>query len=74
MFNVVDVVLSAALLAGGANGIHSVVSSITTFFDSNAQKEEELWQGCITGVAGEVMMQCAPHAGLDGPDVSRTQY
>jgi hypothetical protein len=33
MLNVVDVVLSAALLAGGANGIHSVVSSITTFFD-----------------------------------------
>jgi hypothetical protein len=53
MFNVVDLVLSAALLAGGANGIHSVVSSITTFFDSNAQKEEELWRGCITGVAGK---------------------
>lgn len=38
MFNVVDVVLSAALLAGGANGIHSIVTSITTFFDTNTQK------------------------------------
>jgi hypothetical protein len=59
MFNAVDVVLSAALLASGANGIHSVVSSITMFFDSNAQKEEELRQGCMMGVAGEVMLQCA---------------
>jgi len=38
MFNAVDVVLSAALLAGGAGGIHSIVNSVTTFFDSNAQK------------------------------------
>ena len=38
MFNVVDVILSAALLAGGANGIHSIVNSFTTFFDTNAQK------------------------------------
>jgi hypothetical protein len=37
-FIVVDVVLSAALLAGGANGIHSVVNAFTTFFDTNAQK------------------------------------
>jgi hypothetical protein len=39
-FIVVDVVLSALLLAGGANGIHSVVTAFTSFFDSNAQKNQ----------------------------------
>jgi hypothetical protein len=39
-FIVVDVVLSALLLAGGANGIHSVVSAFTTFFDNNAQQNQ----------------------------------
>ncbi|HXM10351.1 MAG TPA: hypothetical protein VN946_10420 [Terriglobales bacterium] len=39
-FIVVDVVLSALLLAGGANGIHSVVTSFTSFFDSNTQKNQ----------------------------------
>jgi hypothetical protein len=38
MFNIVGVTLSAALLAGGANGIHSIVSSFATFFDTSAQK------------------------------------
>ncbi len=33
-----DVVLSAALMAGGASGIHSVVSSVTSFFDANTEK------------------------------------
>ena len=37
-FIVYDVVLSAALMAGGANGIHSVVTTFTTFFDSSTQK------------------------------------
>ena len=37
-FIVFDVVLSAALMAGGANGIHSVVTTFTTFFDSSTQK------------------------------------
>ena len=37
-FILYDVVLSAALMAGGANGIHSVVTTFTTFFDSNTQK------------------------------------
>ena len=33
-----DVALSAALLAGGADGIHSVVNSVTSFFDAASQK------------------------------------
>lgn len=33
-----DVALSAALLAGGADAIHSVVNAFTTFFDATAQK------------------------------------
>jgi hypothetical protein len=37
-FIVFDVVLSAALMAGGTNGIHSVVNAFTTFFDNTAQK------------------------------------
>ena len=41
MFLVVDVVLSAALLAGGADGIHSVINSFTTFFDTTAQKAQQ---------------------------------
>ena len=41
-FIVVDVVLSALLLAGGANGIHSVVTAFTSFFESNSQKNQNL--------------------------------
>jgi len=41
MFLVVDVVLSAALLAGGADGIHSAVNAFTTFFSSTAQKAQQ---------------------------------
>ena len=37
-FLCVDVVLSAALLAGGADGIHSLVNAATSFFDSTAAK------------------------------------
>jgi hypothetical protein len=37
-FLCVDVVLSAALLAGGADGIHSVVKAITSFFDASADR------------------------------------
>jgi hypothetical protein len=39
-FIVFDVVLSAALMAGGANGIHSVITAFTSFFDANAQKSK----------------------------------
>jgi hypothetical protein len=39
-FIVVDVVLSALLLAGGANGIHSVVTAFTSFFDKNTQTNQ----------------------------------
>jgi hypothetical protein len=37
-FLCVDVVLSAALLAGGADGIHSLVNAATSFFNSTAAK------------------------------------
>jgi hypothetical protein len=37
-FLCLDVALSAALLAGGADGIHSIVKAVTTFFDATAQK------------------------------------
>jgi len=40
-FIVVDVVLSALLLAGGANGIHSAVTSFTSFFDNNTKKNQD---------------------------------
>lgn len=38
-FLTVDVALSAALLAGGADGIHSVVNAVTSFFDNTADKK-----------------------------------
>lgn len=37
-FLCLDVGLSAALLAGGADGIHSLVNAVTSFFDATAQK------------------------------------
>lgn len=39
-FIVVDVVLSSLLLAGGANGIHSVVTAFTSFFENNTQRNQ----------------------------------
>lgn len=40
-FLVVDVILTAALLSGGADGIHSVVNAFTGFFDATAKKTEQ---------------------------------
>lgn len=37
-FQVFDVGLTACLLAGGADGIHSAVNMVTTFFETTAQK------------------------------------
>jgi hypothetical protein len=37
-FLCLDVALSAALLAGGADGIHSLVNAVTSFFDATAEK------------------------------------
>jgi len=37
----VDVALSSALLSGGADGIHSIVNAVTTFFDSTADKTKQ---------------------------------
>jgi hypothetical protein len=37
-FKCVDVAVSATLLAGGADGIHSVVNAITSFFNATASK------------------------------------
>lgn len=39
-FYIVDVVLTATLLAGGAAGIHSVVDAFTSFFDASAKKSD----------------------------------
>jgi hypothetical protein len=44
-FIIVDVVLSAALLAGGANGIHSPVNAFKSFFDASAQKSKNSVKG-----------------------------
>jgi hypothetical protein len=41
MFVVVDMVLTAALLAGGADGIHSVINAFTTFFNTTAEKAQQ---------------------------------
>jgi hypothetical protein len=35
-----DVALTAALLSGGADGIHSVVNAVTSFFDATADKSK----------------------------------
>jgi hypothetical protein len=40
-FVVIDVALSAALLCGGADGIHSVINMFTTYFDSTADKAQK---------------------------------
>jgi hypothetical protein len=40
-FLVVDIILSSLLLAGGADGIHSVINSFTTFFNTTAQKVQQ---------------------------------
>ena len=37
-FHCVDLMLSTALLAGGADGIHSVVNAVTSFFQATAEK------------------------------------
>jgi len=37
-FHCVDVILSAALLAGGADGIHSIVNAVTSFFNATAER------------------------------------
>lgn len=40
-FLCVDVAVSAALLAGGAEGIHSLVNAVTSFFDATADKAKQ---------------------------------
>jgi len=37
-FVAVDVLLTAAVLAGGADGIHSIVNAVTSFFDASAER------------------------------------
>lgn len=37
-FHSIDVALTALLLAGGADGVHTVVNAVTKFFDASAQK------------------------------------
>jgi len=40
-FRTVDMALSAALLAGGADGVHSVVNAVTSFFDTSSDKMKQ---------------------------------
>ena len=40
-FLCIDVALSAALLSGGADGIHSIVNAVTSFFDATADKAKK---------------------------------
>lgn len=37
-FYTVDVLLTALLLSGGADGVHSIVNAVTSFFDATATK------------------------------------
>ena len=37
-FFTLDVLLTALLLSGGADGVHSIVNAVTTFFDATATK------------------------------------
>jgi hypothetical protein len=41
MFFVVDVVLSAAMLAGGADGIHSLTTALTSYLDATGEKARQ---------------------------------
>jgi uncharacterized metal-binding protein len=50
-FIVFDVVLSAALMAGGANGVHSVMSAFTSFFDASAQTSQNKAKAQSQGAA-----------------------
>lgn len=40
-FLVVDVVLSAAMLAGGADGIHSMTNALTSYLDATGEKARQ---------------------------------
>lgn len=40
-FNTVDVLLTSALLAGGADGAHSFINSVTSFFDTSTQQKKD---------------------------------
>lgn len=40
-FLALDVALSAALLAGGADGVHSVVSAVTSFMDASSASAQQ---------------------------------
>jgi hypothetical protein len=40
-FYFVDILLSATVMAGGADGIHSIVNAITSFFDNTAEKKPQ---------------------------------
>ena len=41
MFEVVDVILSGAVMAGGANAIHSIVNLVTSFADVTSDKVKQ---------------------------------
>jgi hypothetical protein len=39
-FLTVDVLLTALLISGGADGLHSIVNAVTTFFDATADEKK----------------------------------
>jgi hypothetical protein len=41
MFETVDVILSGAVMAGGANGIHSIVNLVTSFADTTSDRVKQ---------------------------------
>jgi len=41
LFLSLDVALSGALLAGGADGVHSIMSAVTSFFDAASDKAKQ---------------------------------
>jgi hypothetical protein len=66
-FIVFDVVLSAALIAGGSNGIHSIVSAATSFFDASAQKMQNSVIPAALGPGGSPIPTDLPNAIALGP-------
>jgi hypothetical protein len=56
-FFTVDVLLTALLLSGGADGVHSIVNAVTTFFDATGNQSVE--RRC-TGAARLRSRACQP--------------
>jgi ABC-type dipeptide/oligopeptide/nickel transport system permease subunit len=53
-FIIFDVVLSAALMTGGANGLHSPLTAFTSFFDASAQKSKDSAKASAASTSGQL--------------------